>query len=116
MLSKRFGRKYVKKQHPDDVKGFKLSTLQKMYSPFEMQDTRYSEHLKHHMKLRETQEGSILKRSELLQSNKRQNYQMEMDRLMNELHRPNLPHATTEHMEKIIEELENLKLFNSIII
>ena len=56
MLSKRFGRKYVKKQHPDDAKGFKLSTSQKMYSPFEMQDTRYSEHLKHHMKLRETQD------------------------------------------------------------
>ena len=111
MLSKRFGRKYGKKQHPDDVKRCKLSTSQKMYShsPFEMQDTRYSEHLKHHMKLRETQEGSILKRSELLQSNKRQNYQLEMDRLMNELHRPNLPHATTEHMEKRIEELENLK-------
>ena len=109
MLSKRFGRKYVQKQHPDDVKGFKLSTSQKMYSPFEMQDTRYSEHLKHHMKLRETQEGSILKRSELLQSNKRQNYQLEMDRLMNDLHRPNLPHATTEHMEKRLEELENLK-------
>ena len=68
------------------------------------------------MKLRETQEGSILKRSELLQSNKRQNYQLEMDRLMNELHRPNLPHATTEHVEKRIEELENLNLFNSIII
>ena len=61
------------------------------------------------MKLRETQEGSILKRSELLQSNKRQNYQLEMNKLMNELHRQNLPHATTEHMEKRIEELENLK-------
>ena len=69
-----------------------------------------TEHLKPHMKLRETQEGSILKRSELLQSNKRQNYQLEMDRLMNELHRPNLPHATTEHMEKIIEESEKLKI------
>ena len=32
-----------------------------------------TEHIKHHMKLRETQEGNILKRSELLQSNKRQN-------------------------------------------
>ena len=41
--------------------------------------------------------------------NKRQNYQLEKDRLMNDLHRPNLPHATTEHMEKRIEELENLK-------
>ena len=61
------------------------------------------------MKLRETQEGSILKRSELLQSNKRQNYQLEMDRLMNELHRPNLPHATTEHVEKRLEELDKLQ-------
>ena len=109
MLSKRFGRKYGKKQHPDDVKRCKLSTSKKRYSPFEMQDTRYLEHPKHHMKLRETQEGSILKRNELLQSNKRQNYQLEMDRLMNELHRPNLPHATTEHMEKRIEELEKRK-------
>ena len=61
------------------------------------------------MKLRETQEGSILKRNELLQSNKRQNYQLEMDRLMNELHRPNLPHSTKEHMEKRIDELKKLK-------
>ena len=110
MFSKRFGRKYVKKQHPDDVKGFKLSTSQKMYSPFQMQDTRYLEHLKHHMKLRETQEGGILKRNELVESNKRQNHQLEMDRLMNELHRPNLPHATKEHMTKRIEELKKLKL------
>ena len=57
-----------------------------------------TEHIKHHMKLRETQEGNM-----------RQNYQLEKDRLMNDLHRPNLPHATTEHMEKRIEELENLK-------
>ena len=61
------------------------------------------------MKLREAQEGSILKRNELLQSNKRQNYQLEMDRLMNELHRPNLPHSTKEHMEKRIDELKKLK-------
>ena len=60
------------------------------------------------MKLRETQEESILKRNELLQSNKRQNYQLEMDRLMNELHRPNLPHSTKEHMEKRIDELKKL--------
>ena len=62
------------------------------------------------MKLREAQEGSILKRNELLQSNKRANYQLELDRLMNELHRPNLPHATKEHMEKRIEELKKLKI------
>ena len=109
MFSKRFGRKYVKKQHPDDAKGFKISTSQKMYSPFQMQDTRYLEHLKHHMKLREAHEGSLLRRNELLESNKRQNYQLEIDRLMGELHRPNLPHPTKEHMEKRIEELKKLK-------
>ena len=109
MFSKRFARKFTKKQHPDDVKGFKVSTSTKQYSPFEMQDTRYLEHLKHHMKLRETQEGSILKRNELLESNKRANYQLEIDRLMNELHRPNLPHSTIEHMQKRIEELKKLK-------
>ena len=61
------------------------------------------------MKLREAHEGSLLRRNELLQSNKRANYQLEIDRLMNELHRPNLPHATKEHMEKRIEELKKLK-------
>ena len=104
MFSKRFGRKYVRKQHPDDAKRFKISTPQKMYSPFQMHDTRYLEHLKHHMKLRETQEGSTLKRNELLESNKRANYQLEIDRLMGELHRPNPPHPTKEHMKK---ELKN---------
>ena len=109
MFSKRFGRKYVKKQHPDDSKGFKISTSTKQYSPFELHDTRYLEHLKHHMKLRDTYEGSVLKRNELMESNKRQNYQLEMDRLMNALHRPNLPHATKEHMNKRLEELKKLK-------
>ena len=108
MFAKRFSRKVKKKQHPDDVKGFKISTSQKMYSPFEMQDTRYLEHLREHAKLRETFQGSVLKRNELLESNKRKNYQMELDRLVNELHRPNLPHSTKEHMEKRIEELKKL--------
>ena len=29
-----------KQQHDDDVKGFKISTSQKMYSPFQMRDRR----------------------------------------------------------------------------
>ena len=108
MFSKRFGRKYVKKQHPDDVKGFKISTSQKMYSPFELQDTRYLEHLKHHMKLREAHEGSLLRRNELLESNKRVNYLNEIDRLLNTLHKPNLPHSTIEHMKKRADELDKM--------
>ena len=46
------------------------------------------------MKLRESYEASIPKRREILESNKRKNYQQELDRLTNELHRPNLPHSS----------------------
>ena len=71
MFAKRFSRKVKKKQQPNEMKGFKISTSQKMYSPFEMQDTRYLEHLRDHAKLRETFQGSLLKRNELMESNKR---------------------------------------------
>ena len=108
MFSRKYNKKLKKKQHPDDMKGFKISTSQKMFSPFQMHDTRYLEHLREHQKLREAYEGSILKRNELLESNKRKNYQNELDRLMNELHRPNLPHSSIEHMKKRIEELKRL--------
>ena len=108
MFSRKYNKKLKNKQHPEDMKGFKIRTPQKMYSPFQMQDTRYLEHLREHQKLREAYEGSILKRNELLESNKRKNYQHELDRLMNELHRPNLPHSSIEHMKKRIEELKKL--------
>ena len=118
MFSRKYNKKLKRKQHPDarqslasirdDMKGFKISTSTKQYSPFEMQDTRYLEHLRDHMKLRESYEGSLLKRHELLESNKRKNYQQELDRLTNELHRPNLPDSSNKHMEKRIEELKKL--------
>ena len=108
MFSRKYNKKYKGKQHPDDMKGFKISTSAKQYSPFEMQDTRYLEHLWDHMKLRESYEGSVLKSRELLESNKRKNYQQELDRLTNELHPPNLPHSSIQHMEKRIEELKKL--------
>ena len=108
MFSRKYNKKLKKKQPPDDMKGFKISTSQKMFSPFQMHDTRYLEHLREHQKLREAYEGSILKRNELLESNKRKNYQHELDRLMNELHRPNLPHSSIEHMDKRLHELMKL--------
>ena len=120
MFSGKYTKRLKRKQHPDarqslasirdDVKGFKISTSQKMYSPFQMQDTRYLEHLREHQKLRDAYEGSLPKRNELLESNKRKNYQNELDRLMNELHRPNLPHSSIQHMNKRIEELKKLIL------
>ena len=46
MFSRKYNKKLKKKQHPDDVKGFKISTATKDCSPFEMTDTRYLEHFK----------------------------------------------------------------------
>ena len=108
MFSRKHNKKYKRKQHPDDIKGFKINTSTKRYSPTEMQDTRYLEHLRYHVKLRESYKGSVLKRREVLESNKRKNYQQEIDRLTNELHRPNLPHSSVQHMETRIEKLEKL--------
>ena len=79
MFSRKYSKRLKRKQHPDDVKGFKISTSTKQYSSFELQDTRYLKHLRDHMKLRETYQGSLLKRNELLESNKRANYQNELD-------------------------------------
>ena len=108
MFSRKYIKKLKRKQHPEDMKGFKISTATKQYSPFQVQDTRYLEHLREHQKLREAYEGSVLKRNELLESNKRKNYQNELDRLMNELYRPNLPHSSIQHMKKRLNELMNL--------
>ena len=36
MFSKKYNKKLKKKQHPEDMKGFKISTPTKQYSPFEM--------------------------------------------------------------------------------
>ena len=105
MFSREYNKKYKRKQHPDDIKGLKMSTSTKQYSPFEIQDTRCLEHLRDQMKLRESYESNLLKRRELLESNKRKIYQQELDRLTNELQRANLPHSSLEHMEKRIANL-----------
>ena len=62
MFYRKYSKKLKRKQHPDDVKGFKISTATKQYGPLEMKDTRYLEHLREHQKLREAYEGSILKK------------------------------------------------------
>ena len=52
MFSRKYNKKLKKKQQPDDMKGFKINTFQKMFSPFQMHDTRYLEYLREHQKLR----------------------------------------------------------------
>ena len=87
-----------------------LQSSQIRYSPFDMKDTIYFEHLHEQMKLRNSQEASVALRKHIQEGHARANYQDELDRLTMELHRPNLPHSTLEHLQKRIEELKNLHL------
>ena len=85
MFYRKYSKKLKRKQHPDDVKGFKISTGTKQYSPFEMKDTRYLEHLREHQKLREAYEGSILKRKRTTRKATNEKIiNTKLDRLMNE--------------------------------
>ena len=83
-----------------------LQSSQNKYSAFDLKDTKYLEHLHEQMKLRNSQEASVAFRKHIQEGHARANYQNELDRLTMELHRPNLPHATREHLENRIEELK----------
>ena len=65
------------------------------FTPF-MADTRYLEHLHKEMKLRNAREGMLMMRKNMIEGNKRANYQNEMDRVKNELYRPNLSQPSKE--------------------
>ena len=85
-----------------------LQSSQIKYSPFDLKDTKYLEHLHEQMKLRNSQEASVALRKKIDEGNKRANYVNELDRMMGELYRPNLPHATKEHLNKWYEDTKKL--------
>ena len=85
-----------------------LQSSQIKYSPFDVKDNEYLKHLHEQMKLRDSQEASVAFRKPIQEGHARANYQNELDRLTMELHRPNLPHSTLEHLQKRIEELNKL--------
>ena len=78
------------------------------FSPFDLRDNSYLEHLHKELKLRNSREAMLTLRKDMIQANKRSNYQNEMDRLSGEISRPNLPYATKEHLEDRIKQLKNL--------
>ena len=85
-----------------------LQSSQIKYSPFDLKDTEYLKHLHEQMKLRNSQEASVALRKKIDEGNKRANYVNELDRMMGELIRPNLPHATKEHLNKWYEDTKKL--------
>ena len=86
-----------------------LHTSPKNFSPFDMMDTRYLEHLHHQAKLRHSKDTLLLKLKDYKESIARANYRNEKERLENEMDRPNILDSTKEHMKKRIEQLRKLE-------
>ena len=73
-----------------------------------MADTKYLEHLHKAMKLRNAREAMLMFRKDMIEGNKRANYQNELDRVQNELYRPNLSRPSKEHLEEYYTKLKKL--------
>ena len=85
-----------------------LQPSQIKYSPFDQRDTEYLKHLHEQMKLINSQDASVALGKKIDEGNKRANYVNELDRMMGELYRPNLPLATKEHLNTWYEDTKKL--------
>ena len=81
------------------------------FSPFDLRDTSFLEHLHKELKLRNTREAMLSLRKDMIESNNRANFQGEVDRIKKELERPNLPFSSKEHLEKRLEGYRQLFKF-----
>ena len=96
-----------KKKQPQKRQHLQPST--KSFSPFDMVDSRYLEHLHHQAKIRNSRDTLLMKLKDYKESIARANYQNEKERLENELDRPNILDSSREHMKKRIEQLKKLE-------
>ena len=93
-----------------------LHSTQLNYNPFLLRDNSYLEHLHKELKLRQSREAMLSLRKDMIESNKRSNYQNELDRLTNEISRPNLPYPTKQHLEHRVKQLKSLGFLLNILI
>ena len=84
-----------------------LHTTMMNFTPF-MADTRYLEHLHKEMKLRNAREGMLMLRKNMIEGNKRANYQNEMDRLQGEMYRPRLAYSSRRAFRRKIQTIKKL--------
>ena len=102
------------KYHKRNAKTGSKSHLHKsplQFSPFDMRDTSFLEHLHKELKLRNTKEAMLSLRKDMIEANNRANFQGEVDRIKKELERPNLPYATKEHLEQRLKGYKDLFKF-----
>ena len=101
--------KYHKHNKKQGTKVHTVGEVKSNFTPFDMRDTAYLEHLSKELKLRNARAGLLSLRNDMLQANKRANFQNEYDRIINELSRPNLPQNTKEHLEERIRQMKEMK-------
>ena len=101
--------KYHKHNKKQGTKVHIVGEVKSNFTPFDLRDTAYLEHLSKELKLRNARAGLLSLRNDMLQANKRANFQNEYDRITNELSRPNLPHNTVQHLEERIRQMKAMK-------
>ena len=101
--------KYHKHNKKQGTKVHTVGEVKSNFTPFDMRDTAYLEHLSKELKLRNARAGLLSLRNDMLQANKRANFQNEYDRIINELSRPNLLHNTKEHLEERTRQMKEMK-------
>jgi len=88
----------------------RLHVSPKNFSPFDMTETRYLEHLHHQAKIRNSRDTLLMKLKDYKESIARANYCNERQRLENELDRPDILDSSKEHMEKRLKQLKELEV------
>ena len=101
--------KYHKHNKKQGTKVHIVGEAKSNFTPFDLRDNSYLEHLSKELKLRNARAGLLSLRNDMLQANKRANFQNEFDRITNELFRPNLPHNTVQHLEDRIRQMKAMK-------
>ena len=101
--------KFHKHNKKQGTKVHTVGEVKSNFTPVDMRDNSYLEHLSKELKLRNARAGLLSLRNDMLQANKRANFQNEYDRIINELSRPNLPHNTVQHLEESIRQMKAMK-------
>ena len=109
-----FSIKYISQMYSSKKKNNKqkrphLHASTKTFSPFDMVDSRYLEHLHQQAKIRNSRDTLLMKLKDYQESVQRANHRNERERLENEIDRPNILDSSKEHMKKRIEQLKKLE-------
>ena len=103
--------KYQSKNKKSALRRSHLHKSVLSFSPFDIRDTSYLEHLHKELKLRSSREAMTSLRKDMIESNNRANFQGEVDKIKKELEIPNLPYSTKEELEQRLQGYRSLFKF-----